>query len=328
MSAEYQPYFDMLAGKPAEISEGKPLPGYYEMRDGKTGPRLPVAIWLAGGELKCRVGAEMRDAHKVWTWCAKRPIPKALAKAAFETGRWSDEPEALPARSNMPADPFEAVKIEIEDRAAQAEAWLAAHPMIATQMDCDIARNMQAALLNAEKQADKDRQAEKRPHFEAGKAVDAKFKPLTAMAATWAARLRDAIGGFLRAEENRQQDEARKKFEAEKKAVEAARMEVEKARAKLEREDPIHALLNPAEAFPELPLAPAPVKVQAGGAVGRKAGLKTVYVATVTDHAAALAHYAYNAQVRDIIQKLASADVRGGARAIPGVTISEEREVA
>ena len=137
MADEFGWWREAVKGNIGPISADHPQCGYFKMRAGKDGPWKPVAIWhhADGGHLLCRVGSEGREPMDVWTYCAKNPIPKDVAKAAFETGRFADEPEPLPQRSNIPADPFEALKVEIEDRAAQAEQWLAAHPEITSQLD-------------------------------------------------------------------------------------------------------------------------------------------------------------------------------------------------
>lgn len=328
MSDEFDWWRAAVAGNVGPISDGVPESGYYKTRDVKDGPWLPVAIWIKGDKQVCRVAGEMRDPARVWTFCAKHPVAKEAAKHAFEHGRWPDDPEPIAARPNMPSDPFEALKAEIEDRVAQADAWLKAHPKIASQTDCDLARNMQAQLLKLAKTADENRESEKRPHLAASRAVDAKFKPLTEAAATGSSRLRSAFETFMREEENRLRREAQAKFEAERKAAEEERARIETERAEKYKSDPIAALTEDEPELPVVPTAPAEVRVQAGGGVGRKAGLKSVFVATLTNYDAALKHFAKNEKVRDLIQKLGDAAVRNGDREIPGFTVTEERRAA
>jgi hypothetical protein len=292
------------------IHADHPKPGYYKLRRGRDKPWQPVAIWSKENALVCRVGSEMADPLETWTWCAANPITKEAAKFAFENGRFPDDPEPLSLR-NMPADPFEALKVEIEDRAAQAREWLKAHPEIKTQEDCNLARNMQAQLLALEKQADQDRETEKRPHFLASKAVDAKFKPLVVMAADCAKALRGAFEAFLRAEERR-----------ERERVETERQRIERQHAVLMADDPVAALTSPPPEMPE------PSRVQAGGGFGRKVGLKSVWVGTVKDYNTTLAHFAGNAKIKELVQKLVDQAVRAGDRSIPGCAITEERRVA
>src|SRR3990167_291162 len=176
-----------IAGNAGPVHADKPECGYFKLRDGKDGQWRPVAIWKGNdGKLVCRVADKMREPSEVWTYVAKNPVAKDAAKSAFATGRFPDDLEPLQQRSNMPSDPFESLKAEIEYRAKQAEDWLAAHPEIKTQQDCDLARTMQAQLIKLGKQADADRDAEKRPHMDAANAVQAKFSPLLDTARTLA----------------------------------------------------------------------------------------------------------------------------------------------
>jgi hypothetical protein len=64
--------------------------------------------------------------------------------------------------------------------------------------------------------------------WEAGRAIDVKYKPLIALTATWAAKLRTAFEGFLKAEERRQQEVAEKAFEAKRAAAEAERKRIDR----------------------------------------------------------------------------------------------------
>lgn len=325
---EFQFWRDALAGKKVEISADAPQPGYYKTRTRKDGPYVPVAIWTANGELVCRVGNEKRDPVSVWTFCADKPVSKDDAKHAFEHGTWPDMPTDIPA-SNMPSDPLEALKMEIADKEAQAESLLASGSAEKNATDANKARNIQAKLLDLKKRADDLFEAEKAPIRVKANAIDEKYRFRDAVKSV-ADRLRKAYERFAKAEEDRLRAEAQKKFEAERAALEAARKAAEEAQAKLLREDPIAALTSEPEPLPELPLAPEPVKVQIGGGFGRKAGLKTDWLAQVEDYAAATSHFADHPDVKALIEKLATKAVKAakGAISIPGVKVVEERRAA
>lgn len=315
------------ANKP--VHEGKPEPGYYRTRAYKGGPFLPVAIWKEGEQMVCRVGAQMADVNETWLYCADKRVPKADAMHAFETGRWPDEPPPIQTRSNMPSDPFEALKVEIDDKQAQAEEWLKAHPEVKTQQDANLARNMQAALLGLNERADEIFEAEKRPIRQQGKAVDDKFRFRQAVADV-AVRLRKAYERFLVAEENRQKAEAEAKLKAEQERVLAERQRLEADRATKVRDDPVSALTEAPPQMPELPLVAEPVKIQAGGGVGRKAGLKDNWIGIIEDYPATLAHFAQHPDVRGVVEKLVKhvvKDAKGSCK-IPGVKIKNERVAA
>jgi hypothetical protein len=191
-----------------------------------------------------------------------------------------------------------------------------------------MARNMQAALLQLNKRADAMHKLEKQPHLDAGRVVDTKFD-FRKVVATIADRLREVFTAFMRAEESRQRAAAQKKFEEDLRRAEEARKAAEEERKRLERDDPAIALIGESEPLTDLPSQLEPVKIQVGG-VGRKAGLKTVYIGRILDWQKVLHHFSGHKQVRDVLQKLVDADVRLNKTqcTIPGVEILEERVAA
>ena len=137
----------------------------------------------------------------------------------------------------MPSDPFEALKLEVQDKLEQAQNWLKTAPKVPTETDANMARNMQAALLQLNKRADAMHKLEKQPHLDASRAVDTKFD-FRKVVATVADRLRDVFTAFMRAEEARQRAEAQKKFEEERRKAEEARKAAEEERKRLQNERP------------------------------------------------------------------------------------------
>lgn len=275
----YQGWRDLLAGREVAISEDRPLPGYYRLKD-----RRPVAIWPKDGELVCRVADEMQDPLKVWTWCARWPVTKEDAKHAFEHGSW---PGDVLSNSNALT-----LDDEIKDAAEAALAWLRAHPESKSKIEADTTANHRDKLLGLKKQAEDAHKSEKAPHLEAGRAVDAKFKPLIGNCDDVCVQLRRALTPWLVAEENRL------KAEREARVREAMRND-----APLPLETP---------------------KAHAGGQRGKKTGLRTVTRTRVTDHAAALAHFAQHDDVRALVAKLADRLLKAGGQ-MPGAELYEER---
>lgn len=321
MSDEFQFWRDALAGKQPEIHADVPQSGYYKMRDSKGGSYLPVAIWRKDGETVCRVANSRREAIDVWVSCAKHPVAKEDAKHAFDTGSWpGDAPQAGHNSGDV------SLAEQIKDYAAQALSWLrSAGIMDATSKDK--AANYRTGLLELKKAADAAREAEKRPHDLAAKAVQAKYKPLIDEADNAANEIRDALTVYMREEERKEREAREKAWREEQERVAAERARLEAERAEKLRVDPIAALT---ESEPELPMAPAapePVKVQAGGQRGRKTGLRTVTKYVVTDHAAALAFFAKSEEVRELVQKLAERASKAGVT-VPGVEKQEEKVAA
>jgi hypothetical protein len=169
---------------------------------------------------------------------------------------------------------------------------------------------------------------EKQPYLDASRAVDTKFDFRKGVA-TVADQLRDVFTAFMRAEEAKQRAAAQRKFEEDLRTAEEARKAAEE-RKRLERDDPALALLSQSEPLPDLPIQPEPVKIQVGGGVGRKAGLKTVYIGRILDWQKVLQHFSGHQQVRDLLQKLVDADVRLNKAqcSISGVEVLEERVAA
>jgi hypothetical protein len=323
MTDVYAPYRAMLAGKEVPIFEDQPYPGRYKMKRGDAW--LPVAIGYDEFEnLTALVDGGRVNPLDIWTWCAKHPVSQDAYKFRKANGHWPDEPKSV-VLSNMPSNPYDALMVEIEDKWAQAEELLKTD--VISQQGCDLARNMQAQLLALNKRADAMHKAEKMPLLEQTRAVDERFR-FRDKVTDIASRLRFKFEAFMKAEERRQREEADRKHREEMARVEAERKRIEAERAKLKEDEPIAFHTSPEPELPEMPTAPEPVKVSAGGGFGRKAGLKSVWVASLSDLDAAIAHYKDNAKVRELIQKLADTDVRAGKRNVPGFAISEERRAA
>lgn len=324
MTDVWQYWRDALAGKAPAIDANSPQCGFYKKRDAKGGAWLPVMIRFdETGALRCRVGSNSdADPHDVWTWCAERAISKEDAKHAFETGSFPGDVAGI--GGNSPPDL--SLADQIKECAAQALAWLRKAGITDTRSK-DMAANYRAELLRLRNGADAARDAEKRPHLEAGRAVDAKFRPLVEEADAAANELRDALTVFMRDEEKRLEAERRAKWEAEQKAAASARAAVEAQRAKMERDDPIAAMTGSLPELPEPPPPPEPVKVQAGGQRGRKTGLRIIKKYRVTDRAAVFAFFQDHDEVRELLLRLASRASAAGA-SVPGVEAYDEKVAA
>lgn len=344
MADQWEWYRAALAGKSPPINPDTVESGFFYSKASKAGGRVPVAIWRApDGAFNCRVGTkagprniDAGEAAKKWTYVAGNPVSRDDYKVAWETGTWPDgtptiAPDApTPAKSNLPTDPFERLQAEIADKIASAEAWMKAHPEAKSQTDADYATNLQREIAALLKQADTLFTTEKAPHLAAAKAVDEKFRFRDGVKAV-GDRLKAIYGRFMVAKEAREKAAAQAKFEAERRAAEIARQEAEKAYQRKLADDPIAALTDPEpEPLPELPLAPEPVKIQAGGGIGRAAGLKSVWQGQIEDLDAVYAHFKETDQVRECLQKLVDATVRThkAATKVPGVKVVEQRKVA
>lgn len=313
MMQEFEWWSQALSGEKVEINADKPQSGFYRMRRGKDGPWQPVMIRMHDGELRCRVGDNSGiDPYEVWTYCAGNPVSKEAAAFAFKNGRWETDAPAIGDNSGELS-----LSDQINEYAAQALSWFKKNG-IKDDKSKDMAANYRAELMKLSKEADAQRTAEKKPHDDAAKAVQAKWKPVIDTADGAAEELRNGLTAFMTAEKRRLEAEQRSKWEAEQKAVAAARAEAEAQRAKQMADDPIAAMTTPEPELPMAPPPPEPVKVQAGGQRGRKTGLREVTRYVVEDHAKALAFFANSEDVKDLIAKLSERACKAGVD-VPGV---------
>lgn len=324
---DLQYYQDALAGKKPPIDADSPQQGYYKMRAHKGGPWLPTVIWLAGGELKARVGNEMRDPLQIWTFVAGNPVKKEDAKHAFEHGSWpGDVPAADGVRSiddnAGPQGPLDLLRNYIET----AKSWFSS-AKIDDQKSLDTAGNYTAELTRLKGLADRERDSKVRPHLDAQREINGEYNPSIKEADDLNKQIKRACDDFMRAEKRRLEEEARKKYEAEKAAAEAERKRLEDERAKLMDEDPIAALTSDEPELPPLPPPPEPIKVQAGGQRGRKMSLRKYTVYEVTDYPKALAWASGHPEVVEAVNKVCTAAARAG-EAVPGVTTKVEERAA
>lgn len=317
MTDEFTWYRAALKGESVPVHADHPQSGYFKVK-APNGRWLPVAIWTKNGEQVCRVGDETKNAADVWTHAAKNPVPKEDAKQAFATGVWpGDAPDI--GHNQGP----QWIGDEINDYAEHSLAWLKS-TKIESKVAADEAANRRAKLLELAKSADKERDEKKRPHLEAGRKIDAEYKPLVETATGAANALRDALTVFMRAEEARQRAEQ----EAKRKAAEdEARKQREAAEAARKAAEAKNLPPPPEPEDVPLPIFDEPVKVQAGGQRGRKTGLRTVTRYVVTDYAAALAHVKDHPDVRAAVEKVASAQAKAGA-VVPGVETQTEQVAA
>lgn len=322
------------------VSETYPQWGFFWRKAGRSGGRIPVRIQQAkNGDIVAVSGTQsghrMEDASNVWTWVAQNPVDRDSYIYAWEHEKWPDGTPTTAVASaatigdNAHADPFEALQADLDDAKEKATAFLKDAAAEITETRASMATNLQRGILDIIKRSDAMHKAEKQPHLDASRDVDDKYRFRDDLKGI-AARLRTVFENWMRAEEARKREDARKAFEADRAAAEAERRRIESERAKKMAEDPIAAMTDPEPELPIIPTAPKEVKVKVGGGVGRAAGLKTVYEPEIVDYAAALAHFAQHADVIAAVEKLVKAKVRlEKAQAnIPGVKVHEERRAA
>jgi hypothetical protein len=185
------------------------------------------------GALGCRVTAGYAPRHddeidELFGFVCRKPIPYELYETIRDGGKWPEDVEA-PAERGMGDNsknlaPHEALSADISNLADAARDWLKSiGGKITTQEQADKAANYATEFGKLEKRGQDKHKAEKAPHLEAGRAVDAAWKPVIDLAdqkkrfmkkafETWAVeeqRKRSEEAARLRAEQERQAAEAR-----------------------------------------------------------------------------------------------------------------------
>lgn len=225
---------------------------------------------------------------------------------------------------NNPPSPVEIFQARIANYHSEANAL---GPV--TEDNAQIYRDSIGLGGKLAKEIDQQRDSEKRPHLEAGRKIDATYKPLVETAETIQKKLRKTLEAYVVARER----EAQKAAEEARRAEEAARQEAE---AQVEEDDPFLAAtastvdVKAAEAERKAAEAAALASSRVSSAAGgfAAAGLKTIRKAKVTDWAKLAMHYLDAHDVKTALEKLANQEIRGAKGRpveIPGVEIVEER---
>lgn len=171
----------------------------------------------------------------------------------------------------------------------------------------------------ASKDSDKQRATEKKPHDDAGKEVQERWKPIIAKADRGVAACKDALTPY-RIEKQRIADEAvrkaREEAEAKQKAAQDALRQSDDLEAKFQAEQDLEAAKKLAAVANRIDRAPT--------------GLRTHWEAELTDKGAALRHYLKTQpdEFSDLIQTLADRDARGARPPVPGVLYHERKKAA
>jgi nucleotide-binding universal stress UspA family protein len=297
-----------MAGEVVPIHDGDPQAGFYRLTS-KEGQSQPVAYWFTrDGALRCRIGnrdVEEQIANERWPWASKHPITHEVYKSVMDGNPWPDQHEAvIRDRQNSAAAPddnsFEALQDRIEDLARDADALIKAGAA-ADQDAANRASDLANRLGELQKKADAARAEEKKPHDDAAKEVQTKWRPLLNRADIYRDIKLHVITPFLQAEARRQRE-----------AEEAARKAVQEAAA-------AGAPIPDAQ-----PVRAAP---KAGSAGRRSVALRSVKVVTITDRSALLAFFANSERITELLQDMAEKAVRAGAE-VPGVNVTEEQRAA
>lgn len=291
MSGDYTYWQKALAGEKPPIHEGDPQPGFYRKRN-KQGEDDAVAIWTLDGEpmrgaiIDSEGNTRLCDPVEIWTWIGDKPITEETFRALERGEGWPDLPAGM-GHNQPPSDVPASVIDEIEAATGAAKKELASP--IKDEDHANRVANMRDRMRQLKNKADDQRKEEKKPHDEAGKAVQAKWKPVIDQADKMVTRLGDALTPWLKSQE------AEKRKEAVERSIDQA----------------------------------APTKAHAGGSLsGKRTGLKTTRSAIIEDQDKLYQAVRDFPEIKELLQTLANRAVRNGGAALPGTRLNEERKAA
>lgn len=241
-------------------------------------------------------------------------------------------PEDVPGglgHNNPPDEARAALAAKVDEFGATAVKWGEAG--VETQADADRLNDFLAGARTLRKQIDDARVAEKRPHDEAAKAVQAKFKPLLDAVASVEATAKKILNSFLEREEARRREEERKARERaaqeEAAARERQRQAEEEGRlvAAKEAEEAATKAAERAEEEREVK-----VRARSASGAGRTMSQRTYRSGKIVNVPMCLAHFKDHDAIREALQQVVNQTIRaakGEDIKIPGVEIIEERRL-
>jgi len=219
--------------------------------------------------------------------------------------------------------PFDICEEKVFDLFDEAKNFLDGEA-IQTQAMADAVSKLLDMIRKAKKEADDFRAAEKKPHDDAAKAVQEKWKPLITRCDFAADAAKRALTPYLEAVER----EKRAKAEAARReADEQARAAQEALRASrddLAAREQAEAMLEAAKKAEAVATRAEKDKAQGKGGA-RAVSLRTSYVADIQDYQALAAHLwrEDRAALCAWLDEYAAQKVRAGARSLPGVHVRE-----
>lgn len=214
--------------------------------------------------------------------------------------------------------PFEAHSLHIEDLFALVSGTVATGKVETDEQEAAL-DGLLDDLRAAKKAADAERASEKRPHDEAAKAVQSKWKPLLDRCDMAADEIKALLTPYRTAKQ-------KAKDEAARKAREEAETKQKAAQEALRQSDDLEARFAAEEELKQ-----AQKLAATANKIDRSAtGLRTYWEAEITDRREALKHYIARHPERFValIQQMADEDARSTRAPVPGVIFHERKKAA
>lgn len=219
--------------------------------------------------------------------------------------------------SNQPP-PYEAFSLHIEELFQTVSDTTDGAEVTTEEQDAAL-DSLMDDLRTARKGADKERAAEKKPHDDAAKAVQARWKPLLDRCDAGVAEIKKLLTPYREAKQ-------RAKDEAARQAREEAEQRQREAQEALRSSDNLAERMEAEERLKQ-----ASKLTAVANKIDRSAtGLRTRWIAELTDPVAALRHYRERQpdELKAWLIEQAQRDANAGARTIPGFTVNPERKAA
>jgi hypothetical protein len=294
-----------LKGLRGPISEGEPQSGFYRQKR-KDGTYEPIAYWKdsATGEQRCHINGRQPDelrALEAWPYASKHPISAEAYWAFIDTRKWNDNDQSAHDIAKGPeidpeADPVGSMEAEIKT----ALVGVPQYKGIESDEQAARGQSLRSALTSLSGKADKIRVAEKEPHLQMSRDVDAKYMPLVKLAKQGADDIRTELGKW-----EDQKREAQRKAQAD--ADRKARDHAEAVRKAEEANQPP----PPPPPPPVAPNIPAPVAQIKGGS-GRTASVTVANIVTDIDLDKCFAKFRTAPELRELFMGLADRSMKAG----------------
>lgn len=225
-----------------------------------------------------------------------------------------------PGHNNPPA--FDAYSMALDDAYTTAKDFLDGQP-IETQGQADAVGRIVGEVKRIKRDADAERKAEKEPHLEAGRAVDAKWKPLDDRCDTIITAAQKPLTAFLTKLAEEQAERERAALQEAERAAQAAREAKGDGIAAVENAKVLDTI---AEHAAKDAKRAGKQKAHVAG-MDRAIGLRTYTRADVTDHRALLEHIMRHdpEPLKSWLEEYAR---KALPMQLPGVEIRTERKVA
>jgi len=233
------------------------------------------------------------------------------------------------AGHNSPPSAFDELSQAVEDHYLEARNWLDGEPVQSPEIAEGVVTLMRDLQAKG-KLAEGMRKAEKQPHLDAGKAVDAKFKPLSEQVKRAVDACKEALLPWEKKQHELQQAKAEeaRRVAAEKEAEAFAAVR-SADKSNIAEAEAAEDGLKVAKAFKETANREArktgTTKVEGERAVG----IRTDYIPHIENRLDALMHYYSTAPdtFDSLLLQLARQDVLSGVRTLPGFTIEKKEQV-